>query len=246
MNSPGKGVWTYWLIAGAALLAPLFFSLADFVVLAREDSGSNPAQQWAYGLGNAFQVLFPLLCIWWADGRIPRPSRPRLRGVGLGIAFGLLVVAGTLVLYFGLLRDTTLFARTPAMLREKLGQFSLASPAGFAMFAVFITVLHSLLEEYYWRWFAFGWLRRRVALWPAIVLSSLAFMAHHVVVLQVWFPDHFWVGVVPFALCVAGGGAVWAWLFERTGSVYGPWASHLLVDAVMFVVGYDLFFVRSA
>ena len=70
-------------------------------------------------------------------------------------------------------------------------------------------------------------------------------MAHHVIVLGVWFPDHVWAGVVPFSLCVAGGGAVWAWLYERTGSVYGPWISHMIVDAAMFVVGYDLFFVRA-
>jgi uncharacterized protein len=43
-----------------------------------------------------------------------------------------------------------------------------------------------------------------------------------------------------FSLSVAVGGAFWAWLYQRTGSLYGPWLSHLLVDAAIFLVGYDL------
>jgi hypothetical protein len=27
--------------------------------------------------------------------------------------------------------------------------------------------------------------------------------------------------------------------------VYGPWVSHFLVDASLFVIGYDLFFIRG-
>ena len=39
---------------------------------------------------------------------------------------------------------------------------------------------------------------------------------------------------------VAIGGAFWAWLYERSGSLVGPWMSHLLVDAGIFLVGFDL------
>jgi uncharacterized protein len=39
---------------------------------------------------------------------------------------------------------------------------------------------------------------------------------------------------------VAVGGAFWAWLYERTGSIFGPWLSHLLIDAGIFWIGYDL------
>ena len=31
-----------------------------------------------------------------------------------------------------------------------------------------------------------------------------------------------------------------AWLYERGGSVWSPWLSHLLVDAAIFVIGWDL------
>jgi membrane protease YdiL (CAAX protease family) len=68
-------------------------------------------------------------------------------------------------------------------------------------------------------------------------------MAHHVLVLGKYFgfdSPATWL----FSSCVAVGGAVWAWLYNRTGSLLGPWLSHLLVDAAIFAIGFDL--VRGA
>ena len=96
------------------------------------------------------------------------------------------------------------------------------------------------MEEYYWRWFVFGRLRRHLSFGPAAAVSSLAFMSHHVIVLYVYLPGYFWTAVVPLSLCVAVGGVVWAWLFEQTRSIYAAWLSHLLVDAGIFAIGYDL------
>jgi membrane protease YdiL (CAAX protease family) len=72
-----------------------------------------------------------------------------------------------------------------------------------------------------------------------VAISSLGFMAHHVLVLGKYFgfsSPATWL----FSVCVAVGGAVWAWLYERTESLLGPWLSHLLVDAAIFAIGYDL------
>jgi hypothetical protein len=165
-----------------------------------------------------------------------------LRGVGLGIAFGLLVSAGALLLYFVWLKSTPLFQATSDKVHRWLTEFNLATPGGFLAMAVFIAVLHSLLEEYYWRWFVFGRLTRYVSLPWAMVLSSLAFMSHHVIVLSVYLPggERFWLGVMPFSLCVAAGGIVWCWLYHRSQSLLGPWLSHLLVDVTLMAIGYDM------
>ena len=106
--------------------------------------------------------------------------------------------------------------------------------------AGFIVLTHSLLEEYYWRWFVFGRLRKFLSFGRAAAASGLAFMAHHVVILGVYLPGHFWSGVVPFSLAIAVGGAVWAWLYQRADSVYPPWLSHAIVDGALFVIGWDL------
>ena len=104
---------------------------------------------------------------------------------------------------------------------------------------MFYSLFHSLLEEYYWRWFVFRQLRRLVPLWPAIVVSALGFMGHHVIVLSEFFKEAPWLAWL-FSSAVAVGGVFWAWLYERTGSLFGPWLSHLLIDAGIFWVGYDL------
>ena len=73
-------------------------------------------------------------------------------------------------------------------------------------------------------------------------MSSLGFLAHHVLVLGKFFG---FANPATYLLsaCIAVGGAVWAWLYDRTGSLLGPWLSHMLVDAAIFAIGYDL--VRS-
>jgi membrane protease YdiL (CAAX protease family) len=100
-------------------------------------------------------------------------------------------------------------------------------------------VFHSLFEEYYWRWFVFRQLRRLAPLWPAVVISALGFMAHHVIVLHEILKSAPWLAWL-LSLAVAAGGGFWAWLYERSGSIFGPWLSHLLIDAGIFWIGYDL------
>ena len=132
------------------------------------------------------------------------------------------------------------------MIRLKIEEFNAASPGRYTALASFLAVAHSLLEEYYWRWFVFGRLRRLVPLPAAIGLSSSAFMAHHVIVLGRFFPTDFWSAAVPLSLCIAIGGAFWAWLYDRSGSIYATWISHLLVDAAIMAVGYDMVFLGEA
>ena len=115
----------------------------------------------------------------------------------------------------------------------------LASPAMYITFALFLAIPHSLLEEYYWRWFVFGQLRRVTSWRVALLVSSLGFMAHHVIVIN-QFLQQGWAVTLFFSLCVAWGGCLWAWLYERFRSLYGPWLSHLLVDCGIMSIGYDL------
>jgi membrane protease YdiL (CAAX protease family) len=156
-----------------------------------------------------------------------------------------LVAAGILGLYHLWLRGPLLQAGTGARLTAKLRDFGAESPARYLLLGAFISIPHSLLEEYYWRWFAFGWLRLRLPVVLAVVISSLAFMAHHTLELAVCLPGQFFTLVVPFSLCIAGGGAVWAWLYQRTGSIYSAWFSHALIDVAIILVGYDLAFVST-
>jgi membrane protease YdiL (CAAX protease family) len=216
-----------------------------FVVLDRpadQERQSNPAIQAAFSVGKIVQFSLPLVCIWAWERRMPRLTAPTARGLAYGVGFGILTASFIFALYFALLRGSLLLKHTPAQLWAKLEAFGLATTAGYFLLAAFFCVVHSMLEEYYWRWFVFGWLKRLVPVLAAIILSSLAFMAHHLIILTDFFPGHFWTLALPFTLGVALGGAVWAWIYHLTGSIYSPWVSHLLVDAAIMVVGYDLLF----
>jgi CAAX protease family protein len=176
-------------------------------------------------------------------GSFGRATLSRRTGIVLGIAFGLAVTLGGWMVYRGLLGDSPLFLAAAEKMRAKIAGFGLDSTGKYVALGVFYSFVHSFLEEYYWRWFVFGQLRRLVPLWPAIVVSALGFMAHHVIVLGSYFGGLSWITLL-LSSAVAIGGGFWAWLYDRSGSLLGPWLSHLLVDAGIFFVGYAL--VRSA
>jgi membrane protease YdiL (CAAX protease family) len=222
------------------------FPLAFLVFLGRRAQQRKERQR-AYAQHAPVGELPPAAKSWdvslgdgWRDPRWLQVQRPHFSGLRPGLMFGLTVAAVMLGGYFGALRGTSLLSTTPAMVRHKLEQVNMATPPRYAVLAVFLVVVHSLLEEYYWRWFVFGGLRQFLSLVPAMFLSSLAFMAHHVVLLYVYLPGKFWAVALPFALAIAVGGAVWAWLYERNDSLWSPWLSHLIIDAAILVIGWDL------
>jgi membrane protease YdiL (CAAX protease family) len=234
-----------WLAVAFAMLFPTAMAWLYFVALAGtgdDPRQPNPAMRAAYTGGKAVQFGFPLAWVLLAERQRPRATAPTLRSLAPGFGFGLLVGAAILFLYHAVLRGSPLLHTIPPIARARLAAFGLSTPAEYLLFAGFLVVVHSLLEEYYWRWFVFGRLRELLPAGMAISLSSLAFMAHHVIILGVFLPDRFFSVVLPVSLCVALGGAVWAWLYLRTGSIYSPWLSHLLIDAAIMAVGYDLVF----
>jgi membrane protease YdiL (CAAX protease family) len=239
-ESPG---WSTWLVLAFAMIFPSVMGWLAFALVPPGQSEASKVGPIAYYGGKVVQFTLPVVFLLLTTGQFPLPGRPSFRGVSLGVAFGLLTAAAILILYHGFLRDSRVFRQSPGLIQAKLAEFGLDSPLGFAVIACFITILHSLLEEYYWRWFVFGQLRRWLPFAAAMLLSSFFFAAFHAFSLNLYLSGHLFSAVLPFVACVGIGGGIWCWLYERTGSVYAPWISHLLVDASLFVVGYDLIFV---
>jgi membrane protease YdiL (CAAX protease family) len=225
-----------------AMIFPSIMTFLEFRVLMGTGLESNPVVQMLFYSGKVVQFAFPIVYVLICHRKDLKWNRPSKLGIQLGLGFGLMVAVGALVLYFVWLKHTPLMQDTAVKVNAWLQTMNLATPMGYVVIAVFMSIAHSFLEEYYWRWFVFGWLEKYWPLAWAVGLSSVAFMAHHVVILSVYMPGgwRFWAGVVPFSLCVAGGGVVWAWIYHRTQSIYGPWFSHLLVDAALMGLGYDL------
>jgi uncharacterized protein len=225
-----------WFGVVFAIVFPTISTWAYFVLSDRFSAGT---QQGIYLVVKTIQFAFPLLWVWAVLRRPLRVSRPSSRGLALGAVFSIVVVGAGWLVFDLLLRDTAALANAAPRIHEKIAEFGIDSVGKYAVLAVFYSLIHSLLEEYYWRWFVFGELRQLVALWPAILVSALAFMGHRVVVLSQFFAELPWLAWL-FSSAVAVGGVFWAWLYEKSGSIYSTWLSHLLIDAGIFWIGYQL------
>jgi len=217
-----------------ALTFPTLTTAVYFILLS-----GHPLMGAAYAVAKVLQFAFPVVWATTYERQTVLPARPQWTGIGVGLALGAVVLAATLAAYYGYFKTSSVSAGAGAEVVEKMNGFGVDNASKFLVLACFISLLHSLLEEYYWRWFVFGRLTRMVPLGLAVVLSSLGFMAHHVLVVGQFlhgYGPYTWF----FSSCVAVGGALWAWLYHRTRTLYGPWFSHLLVDAGLMWVGFDL------
>ena len=217
---------------------PLVSTFVYFVVCGGEGKPSGIVLI-AYGLAKSLQFAFPLGYVFLFDrAKLARPV-PDLHGWPLALLFAALTSAGMFGMYAAL-QGTSLLETAPAHVAEKLRELDIVGLWGYVGLAIFVCVIHAALEEYYWRWFVFGWMRRYLAFWPAALVAGLAFMAHHVVILVVFFPDQVWTLAVPLSVCVAVGGVVWAWFYERYGSLAAAWLCHGLIDLGIMLVGWHM------
>ena len=175
--TPTKSNSVEWSALVFALIFPTVLTWVYFIALA----GSDPwMQKGAYGIGKVIQFAFPLVFV-----VMVRKERLQFRGLDtsglvLAIGFGLLVAGSMLGLYYLWLKPAGFFAGVIPEVKEKLKGFEITSLAAYAVLAAFYSLVHSLLEEYYWRWFVFGQLARGCKLPLAIAVASLGFAAHHV------------------------------------------------------------------
>lgn len=92
-----------------------------------------------------------------------------------------------------------------------------------AFFILLVGVLSPVAEELVFRGVLFAWLRRHVNFWIAGVSSALVFAGAH--------------GIPDIVLPTAILGLLFAWIYERTGSLWPAMAAHvahnLLVTAMM-------------
>jgi membrane protease YdiL (CAAX protease family) len=94
--------------------------------------------------------------------------------------------------------------------------------AGFALALLLGAVIAPISEETFFRGFLFAGLRREYPFWLAAGVSSLIFGVGHMV------PG----AIVP--LCVLG--FLFAWMRERTGSIWPSIAMHMLNNALYFML----------
>ena len=222
------------LLLVVALPLPTLITWVYFVV---NSDSSAFVQQTAYFVGKLAQFLLPIVVVWFAADQRFGFHKPRRAGVFIGVLFGLATCALMLGMYQWRLVDSPMLAGLQEKILAKINGFGVDQSWKFLVMGIWYAVFHSLFEEYYWRWFVFQQCKRVFPLWSAIAISSLGFMSHHVVVLAVYLG---WQTLFTYqvSLCIAVGGAFWAWLYHRTDSLYPAWISHAIIDAGIFWVAF--------
>jgi len=193
-----------------------------------------------YGLTKLFTLVWPVVAVVLLEGARPRLEamdwRRHWRAAPFGLLSGLLI-GGVGVAAFELTPLGEYVRAHAGEIQRKVESLDILDH--YIVYVACLSLIHSLLEEYYWRWYVFGRLAKVTAFAPAAVLASLAFAAHHYVVLSAYFPAAGWLF---FGTCVAIGGAFWCWLYRRQRTLVGAWMSHMMVDVAVFYIGYRLLF----
>lgn len=225
-----------------ALVFPTVGAWVYFVLLA-----DHPWALTAYLSAKVLQFALPLITFWRA-WRLLEPQSSTGQGtrsanpVRAGLTNGLLVSLPPLVLYWLFLRGSETATMAATRIAPKLDDFGVGGTASFVVLALLLSIAHSLLEEYYFRWFLYRRLQGLAGRGAALWISSLGFMAHHVIVVATYLGPASWPLITLFSLGIAASGYIWAWLYQRTGSLVAPWISHMVADLAIMAIGYDLMF----
>ena len=216
-----------------AMLAPVAASLIYYVLLAETGYAI-----FVYGMAKVFLVVWPVTATWLWEKKAFTLSRfdakKHLNALPVGILTGGLIAVSIIGIFK--------FSPWSAYIQQFSGQVQgkaedMKILDYYVPFAILISLGHSLLEEYYWRWYVFGRLRQLAGPITAYLGASLAFGAHHYVVLGCFFPLKL---AAILGTGVAIGGGLWCRMYHKQQSLAGCWISHILVDGAIFYVGYNL------
>ncbi len=159
----------------------------------------------------------------------PRQKKQLLRWAVVGAAVYLLILGA-----YGLLRPLIDLDHIAAQLGGTLG----VTGSNFIYVALYISVINSLLEEFFFRGFAFLTLKKQLPAKAAHLFSALAFALYHLAILSGWFSPLLFAAAIA-GLCLAG--VFFNLLDGLGGSIYPSWMVHLCANLAINTIGLAMF-----
>lgn len=215
---------------------PLLFFLvaAACAGMAWVEGGLRPI----YPVKSALKLLVFLGSVWGylrlTGDRTPlnalgRPSRRTiLPAAGLAVAVFALILGG-----YALLSPWLDLSAITVALGTKEG----ITAAMFPFAALYISFVNSLLEEFFFRGFAFLSALENGMGRLACPLSAVTFALYHVCILDGWFHPSLFL-LLTLGLAVAG--LLFNWL-DRDGTLWPSWLVHLAANLATNTIGMQLF-----
>lgn len=233
LSKPRSFVWL--------LIASLLPSLGVAIYFIWSPSDS-PWVLHLYSLLKTLQFLLPV--IFWSYYRSAwlavKKSYQNLRFMGWGVlsgVFALLFVAGS---YSWFLKDLSFIGEVQYQINDNIQRLKVSNLNQFLILAFFISVIHSFLEEYYWRSFVNPLVKETFSPMKntsIYLIGSLAFTLHHLVLLYKYLGSAatgswiFFFGVFVFV-----AGVFWSYLYDKSQSIYSAWVSHIGADLGLMVM----------
>ncbi|SHN10828.1 CPBP family intramembrane glutamic endopeptidase [Gracilibacillus kekensis] len=120
------------------------------------------------------------------------------------------------------------------MLEENIG----VSKSNFLFVAIYIALVNSLLEEFFFRGFAFLALLKLSTRRLAYLFSAGMFSIYHIAMMTDWFSIWLFL-LILVSLFVAG--LLFNWLDEKTDSILPSWLVHVSANISINLIGIMLF-----
>ena len=108
----------------------------------------------------------------------------------------------------------------------------------FVYVAIYISFVNSLLEEFFFRGYAFLILKEESGKKLAYIFSSAMFALYHVGMTSGWF------NILIYILSMAGlfiGGCIFNYLNEKCENIYPSWLVHMCANFGINTIGFILF-----
>ena len=188
----------------------------------------------SYGIKSAIKIILFLLCplIYGKFNKdfsvrsLFKPNKKGLRmALFLGVGTYVIIISGYLIFsqWFS-------FDSIASTLESSMG----VTKDNFVAVSLYISFANSLLEEFFFRGFAFVGLKNLVSRKTAYLFSSFAFSLYHVAMMVGWFS---WVVFGLSMLSLVVGGMLFNYLNERNNTIYTSWLVHMFANFAINSIG---------
>lgn len=157
----------------------------------------------------------------------------RKSGILKSLLLGIGVYSVILIGYF-LTRNIIDYSNVTSNLTDGMGITS----DNFIYVSLYISLMNSFLEEFFFRGYGFITLKKYTGRRFAYIFSSLIFAAYHVGMLIGMF-DLGTLALLLFGLIV--GGCIFNYLNEKNNNIYPSWFVHMFANFAINTVGFILF-----
>lgn len=158
---------------------------------------------------------------------------PRKKGIKTALMLCLpiyIIIVGAYLLF----KDIFDFSGITASLTSGIG----VNKDNFVYVSIYISFVNSLLEEFFFRGFAFLTLKKYIGIKPAMIISAVGFAVYHIAMMTSMFSP--WVFALSFIGLLAGG-VIFNMLNLKSESLYTSWFVHAFANFGINTVGFMLF-----